>query len=410
MLTGDLLAYTRRGERLIPRRLDPADPALLAAGEALLALFDAHLGQRRGELEEALAGFAPPGPAPKVARGLARLLLDRCTFRVGAEAEPAALRAALFDSAAAAWREQGVATLPRWRGDLLARVGAGQGLTGTQVEQALYADIPDNQVLSELRPITAEGLLYRYNVAQVQGLLLRAERLTVYAPWAAPARMRQLLGYLKFFGLLFRVEQGRRDGLAVVVDGPLSLLESGSRYGLNLAQFFPALLHWEPPWQVACELTPRPGRGRARLEVEPHPHLRSHYPDRGQWVPEEVRRFADAFNALGTPWRATPADEVLTLPGNAYLVPDFVFTQGGKEGRVFLEYLRYPVREQVQRRLELLERHGLDSYIVACRGVPAVRELAEGNPLLFAFRRNLLPGQAAKFLETLAGARQDSLL
>ncbi len=421
MLTGDLLAFTRRRGRLLPRRLDPAEPALLAAAEALLDLFRAHIGQRRGELEEALAGFLPPGLAPKVVRGLGRLLMDRSAFEVGGEVEPRELRAELFDGAARAWRGRGAAGLAEWREELVARAGRSRGLTPAQVSQTLYADIPDNQLLAGIRPLTPEGLLYRYNVAQVQGLLLRAERLTLTAPPPGPARLRQLFRYLRFFGLLFEVkssparpgggavrvsrEEDERGGLTLVVDGPLSLLESGSRYGLNLAQFFPALLLWGPPWQLSCDLTPRAGGAAATLELAPHPHLRSHYPDHGQWVPEDARQFVAGFNGLGGPWRAAPADEIITLPGNAYLIPDFVFRRPGSDGPFFLEYLRYPVAEQVRRRLELVEANGVSGYLVACRAVPALRELEQRAPGLFTFRRGLLPGQFRKFLDGLAGGR-----
>ena len=90
---------------------------------------------------------------------------------------------------------------------------------------------------------------------QAQGLLLTAERLDIRAPWPEPLRLRQLLRYLKFFGLLFQTSGGSRgEGLHVRVDGPLSVLESSNRYGLQLAEFLPALLLWDPPWQAEAEV------------------------------------------------------------------------------------------------------------------------------------------------------------
>ena len=79
MLTGNLLLYTRRKGRLIPRMLDPAEPALLDAARALLQLVEVFRGRRRGELEEALrtlSSEALPGVQAKVGQGLAKLLLD----------------------------------------------------------------------------------------------------------------------------------------------------------------------------------------------------------------------------------------------------------------------------------------------------------------------------------------------
>ncbi len=60
--------------------------------------------------------------------------------------------------------------------------------------------------------------------------------------------------------------------------------------------------------------------------------------------------------------------------------------------------------------MELLAAHGVDNYVVACRAVPAVRPLAGQSPFLFLFRRNLLPRQAAAFLEPFAERGQEALL
>ncbi len=410
MLTGNLLVSTRRKGRLLPRLLDPAAPGLEAGAAALLELFAACRGRRRGELEEALKDFAPPGVEARVAQGLARLLLDRCTFQAGGAAEPRHLRRELFDGAAEAWRRQGATGIAQWRGALLERVAAGQGLTVQEVESGLYADLAENQLLTELRPISPVQLIYRYNVAQVQGQLLRAQRLTLRSPRPSPQRLRQLFGYLKFFGLLFQVERGTDGELVVVLDGPLSLLESGARYGLNLAQFLPALLHWDLPWRLRAVLTPRPGGPAAELELAPHPLLKSHYPDRGQWVPEEVLHFADEFNALGCGWRVAPAEQVVSLPGNAYLIPDFSFRADDGRPDIMLEYLRYPAREALERRLALIEQNRLAGYVVACRGVPSLQPLAGRCPFVFLFRRSLLPGQVKTFLEGLAGSAAQASL
>jgi len=398
MLTTDLLVYTRRGERIVPRLLDPARAPLAQAAADLLALAKAHRGQRRGDLEQALKGVAVPGLAPRVAAGLGRLVLQRCTFDVTAPAEPVVLRTALFDAAAAAWRAEGRAGLPRWRPRVVARVAAEHGLTSDAAEAALFADLPENQRLTDLRPLTPAGLVYRYNVAQVQGLLLRAGEVAVQAPWPRPQRLRQLFHYLKFYGLLYAADAGPEGELALRVDGPLSVLQGATRYGLNLAQFFPALLLWDQPWTLTARLEGLRGRKGGLLELAPHPLLRSHLPDQGQWVPEDARRFVAAFND-GGPWRAEPAEELLALPGNRFLIPDFRLTHGPSGRRVYLEHLLYPSAERVAARAALIaQRPGAD-YLVACRGVPSL----PAAPWLVTYRRTLLPSGVRRALD--GGAR-----
>jgi hypothetical protein len=444
MLTGNLLAYTRRGGRIHPRRVDPADPALREAAERLLGLFQSGVGGRRGELEETLRGSLPTGAQARVARGLAKLLWERCAFAAGGAADPWALRQAVFDGAALAWRRQGRDGLAEWRQAVLEdaartlaalpaaappeavepgeppepggpaslpapgpRPTAQAAGPAEAVEAALYGDLEENQVLTGFDTLPPERLLLRYNVANVQGLLLRARRLELRAAWPTPQRLRQLLRWLKFFGLLFQAQADAPDTrapeLCLAVDGPLSVLEGGTRYGLNLAQFFPALLLWDAPWRLRAVVrvgpSGGPGRPESELLLEPHPHLRSHYPDHGQWVPDEVLRFVAAFNLGEGPWRAAPAERVLTLPGNAYLVPDFEFTHGGSGRVVALEHVTHPAPARLQTILERVARHVPGAYLLAFRQAVGLPD----SPWALAYRRSLLPSQVRARLEEVAG-------
>lgn len=400
MLTGDLLQFTRRSGRIHPRQVNPADPRLQAAAEGLIGLFQAHLGLRRGDLDEALARFVPPGLEPKRVRGLARLLWERCESQVSAAADPPALRQALFDAAAAGWTGASDAGTPTWRAALVERVGQTRGLAPTQVDDALYADLEENQFVTAFDAPTPERLLYRYNVAQVQGILLRADRVHIRAFWPSPQRMRQLLRYLKFFRLLFTVEMVATSGkawLELTVDGPLSVLEGATRYGLNLAQFFPALLLWEGQWRLTAEVRMRRRGTTDVLEVEPHPALRSHYPDHGQWVPEDVRGFVSAFNATPGAWHAAPAEDVLLLPGNAFLVPDYQFTHSATGRRVVLEHVVHSTGERIASLLERMRTVAAERYALAARHAPSLPH----SPWLFTYRRTLTPSALRSWLDTL---------
>ncbi|MCH8842931.1 MAG: DUF790 family protein [SAR324 cluster bacterium] len=401
MLTGNRLVFRRRGDRVRPVLLDPAHEAVRAAAEALLALFNAHQGRPRGELEEALKAVSPPGLNPKQVSGLAKLLMDQSEFDIAGQGDPRRLRAELFDRAAQCWREQGSDGLDQWRDDILRAVAGDHGLQAESVERAMFGDLRDNQVLLETPRQNPQQLIFRYNVAQAQGLLLTAERLDIRAPWPEPLRLRSLLRYLKFFGLLFQASGGSHgEDLHVRVDGPLSVLESSTRYGLQLASFLPALLLWPPPWQAEADLRPRRGGKMAHLVLEPHRLLQSHYPDRGGWVPDAVARFVEGFNKQKTDWRAAAADLVFTLPGNRCLVPDFTLTcaQGGRT--VHLEHVNYPSDSAVRRKLDLVADLPHHEYWIACRALPSLGADLVDSSRLFTYRRNLVPGQVRERLES----------
>jgi hypothetical protein len=402
MLTGDLLQFTRRAGRVHPRRVDPGDPRLREAAEGLIGLFQGHVGERRGDLDEVIGRFVPPGLDPKRMRGLARLLWERCEFQVTAATDPPALRQALFDAAADEWKRFPESGTAPWRAALLERVARRLGLQPAQVDAALYADLEENQVVSAFDPLPPDRLLMRYNVAQVQGLLLRAVRMQIRAFWPTPQRMRQLLRYLKFFRLLFTVNQVTTPGetwIELTVDGPLSILEGATRYGLNLAQFFPALLLWEVPWRMTAEIQLK-GRGSADvLEVEPHPALRSHYPDRGQWVPDEVRDFVAAFNAKPGHWQAEAAEEIVLLRGNAFLVPDFQFVHQPSGRIVAMEHVPHATPERMTALLQRAASVASPRIVLAARQFRGV----SASPWLFTYRRTLTPGAVRDWLEALPG-------
>ncbi|MCH9046054.1 MAG: DUF790 family protein, partial [SAR324 cluster bacterium] len=145
MLTADLLRYTRRQGRITPSLLDPYNGELQAGAAALIHLVSAHLGRRRGDLEAALRALRSPGVAPKTTRGLAKLLLERCRFEVGAAADPPALRGDLFDEAARVWRSGTTAATMSWRAEVLRRVADKHGLSAPVAEAALFADLAENQ-------------------------------------------------------------------------------------------------------------------------------------------------------------------------------------------------------------------------------------------------------------------------
>lgn len=405
MLTADLLRYTRRQGRITPSLLDPYNGELQAGAAALIHLVSAHLGRRRGDLEAALRALRSPGVAPKTARGLAKLLLERCRFEVGAAADPPALRGDLFDEAARVWRSGTTAATMSWRAEVMRRVADKHGLSAPVAEAALFADLAENQCLAGWEAIAPQALLFRYNTAQVQGLLLMAERVQLSAAWPTSQRLRQLFRFLKFFRLLFQLEHsppgGEGDRLSLTIDGPLSLLASGTRYGIDLAQFFPALLLWRQPWTLRAALRMRRG-GPGHLQLAPHPWLRSHYPDQGQWVPRSVQGFVERFNQIGSRWHAAAAEDILLLPRNLCLVPDFVFREGQSGRSAFLEHVAYPVPGRLRARLQQITEAGRADYLLACRGVPSVMPLRGEAPFLLTYRRTLLPGPVLQALEALA--------
>jgi predicted nuclease of restriction endonuclease-like RecB superfamily len=173
----------------------------------------------------------------------------------------------------------------------------------------------------------AAWLLHRYNVALVQSLLLHAGELVISLSAPAPARLRQLLRAVKFHQLIHAVTRAE-DGWQITVDGPASCLSQGTRYGMALARFFPALLLLPTAWSLRAEIAA--GRGSRTLTLASADGLRSHYRDVGGWEPQELVTFIERWNAADTGWELSTDAPPLRQGPQDVVVPDLCFRKDGR--------------------------------------------------------------------------------
>lgn len=404
MLTADLVRARRRGGELTLTPLDAAGrAAALELAATLLGLAEAHVGKTRGELADVMDAVVDGARDRKLAAGLAKLIWDRTELAEAVPIDPEALRHDVFARAQAAWVQIGEGD--RFdRAAVLAAVAADRGLTVDDIERGLYADLRDAHVITQLAPITAPQLVAAYDLAQPQAVLLRAVRVMVEVESAIPGAYRTLFRKLKFLRLLCAIAPRARGGYRIEIDGPFSLFESSTRYGLALALALPAIRELDR-WSLVADL--RWGTARTSLRCrldgrgEPDPEAAPHLAD-------EVRALLDALHALDTPWQVTPAVEILDLPGHGVCVPDLTFEHAQTGERVHLEVLGYWSREAVWKRVELVEA-GLPHRIVFAVGQHLrVSEAALDAALpaaLYVYKRTMSAKAIVERVDALATVR-----
>ncbi|MCA9491724.1 MAG: DUF790 family protein, partial [Myxococcales bacterium] len=267
MIPSDLLRVSVKGATLRPRFVDPADPALLEVAEQVRSAFaDAcATGRAVGEVQDELDEVAVATTDPKLFRGLTKVARDRCELEADPEVDATALRLDVFRRAAERGPlRMGDEGLGRPTAhDVLAELAAERGSTAEQLSAQLYADLPSERRVIRVDVPDASWLLHRYNVALVQSTLLGATRVELVLKRPTAPRLRQLFRWVKFHQLLHRAEEVE-EGLRVTLDGPVSLFSASTRYGLQLARFFPTLLLQEG-WSLRA--TVHWGRGRVRKEL-----------------------------------------------------------------------------------------------------------------------------------------------
>ncbi len=361
MITGPLLRARCTVDEVRPSLVDPTSERYLEAAQALLDEGQLAVEQQlsRGELgaaiEERIVGNRVDH---KLLRGLARVMSDRCTFDTCAPLPPGELRARLF-SAGPVRRRPDASGKPTAE-DVVAALAAELGCTPLEVHRGMFADLKENQVVLSLDVPSAAWLLHRYNLALIQGLLLHARQVTITLAAPDPKHLRQLFRHIKFQQLMYRI-QPAAGGFTITLDGPASLFGLSTRYGMALANFFPALPMQPGSWSVVAELNYR--RRNRPMHITHEHGLISHLADTGTWQSREEQWLDEQFRKLDSPWQIEPGSEVLDLGGQDVVIPDFTFRNGARVAH--LEVVGVWRRAYLQKRLALLAQHGHPNLILA---------------------------------------------
>ncbi|RME27234.1 MAG: DUF790 family protein [Deltaproteobacteria bacterium] len=354
MLTTPLLRVQVRGRGIRPRLVDPEDPALRERAARIGDIFEQALAGRwtRGQLEARLRELEGLEVDHRLTRGLAKVMWDRSELATVAPLDPVEIRQRVFAHAAATGplaRRPGP-TGRRVAADVIAEVAADLGVAPDEVSASLYADLREEQRIVDCRPLPPDRLLHRYNVAQVQAILLRAAWMKVRLVAPRPKRVAQLLRFARFHQLMYRVETVA-GGAAVLLhlDGPESLLRQSSRYGMQLATFFPAVLLQEGAWTVEAEVLWGRRRLAKKLLITHEWGLRSHYRDTGVWRSRTEEWFEERWGEDQQGWIRHPG-ELQVVEGQHIIVPTWTFRKQGRTAH--LDVVGFWRRSYLQQRIE----------------------------------------------------------
>jgi len=365
----------------------------------MLAAAQDFVGERRGTFEEALRSVEAKPSERKLVNGLVKLVLDACELEAPTELDAAALRRSLFERAAAARRALGPGQEID-RTALVGEVARELGVDAEAVERAMFADLKSEERVVAAPRLDAERLLDRYERGARQALLLRAVRVTAFVRCRDPQAYRTLFRQLKFRRLLHRIEPAD-GGYRIVVDGPFSLFESVTKYGLALALVLPAFEECDE-LRLAAELSWGPRRERLLYRYERRgPGAES----RDAPLSDDVRALIDGFDKMQGKWRARPATKLVDLPGLGVIVPDLELVREGDGARVLLEVLGFWSRDAVFRRVELAESGLPDKILFAASSRLRVSEElldADSSAALYVYKGVMSPRAVERHLERLA--------
>jgi predicted nuclease of restriction endonuclease-like RecB superfamily len=274
--------------------------------------FDAYVGRtigdRDAELPDRVRAIARDhGVVARAADGVAHVLVRHFKSQIETGLNPARVRAVTFEEAAR--------DLVFDRDAALACTARRLAVSVDDVTRALFADRAErHRILAPGSPPTAAEIVERYNLALVQGLLVRSERVTV----EVREHVRAVVRFAKLAGLLctYAVDE---SGTRLEVSGPLSILRQTTKYGFALASFFPAVVATTAfRLEARCILKGEP----VLVHIDATDRIaRTHK------LPKDAdsaveRALARDVRRLGTCWTLVREADAITMGGRAFF-PDF---------------------------------------------------------------------------------------
>ncbi len=368
MLTADHVDARKQGDQLVLRRLDAKDlrEAHELAG-AFLEAATAHVGQTQSEVTEAWQAIETSARKRKLAAGLRKLVEDGCVFDEESGLDPLTVRRDVFLRATRSRRTRDVLR-PFDRDAVIEAIASSLGQAPAEIERALFADLRGEHVLRSAPVVDAASIVDAYELGRAQAILLRAVRVRCDVQAGSPLAVRAFFAWLKFQRLLFTTERGAGGGFTVTIDGPFSMFESVTKYGLRLALVLPALRTLDS-WTLTADI--RWGKERTPLSfalsskdgvTRPAPARR----EPAQALSDDAQALLEGLAALPkSRWKAEIATTLLDRPGLGVCIPDLVLRRDGSPDPIYVEVLGFWSRDAVWRRVELAEQ-GLEARIVFC--------------------------------------------
>ncbi|THE64257.1 DUF790 family protein [Salinadaptatus halalkaliphilus] len=404
MLTADLARSRTYEDTITPKFIDTDDQRYRDTAEELIRIFDEHLGEPKGELEDTIDQLTVADTDYKIVQGLAKLLKDECEFETVAPVDPREIREELF---AVANDNYPIVRQPTLGEDtksiwVYSTVADRLEITLEECYRGMYADLEENQRLVRFGhrvsdeyedtdgsttttrltgdseesyaedTVTVDWLLTRYNLALAQAVLYDATEMRVRV-WDSFATV---FSYVKLFGLMHRIypidSDGNRvpstdvaDGYEAVLDGAASLFSKSRKYGIRMANFLPALPlcdRWEMEADILDEDSGLSSQTLS-FELDHTEGLSSHYSAQSDFDSDVERSLAQKWKRANTDWELIREDDVLDL-GAEVMLPDFAVEHPDGR-RVLFEIVGFWTPEYLDEKLAKIRDADRDNLIVA---------------------------------------------
>ncbi|MBN1973328.1 MAG: DUF790 family protein [Sedimentisphaerales bacterium] len=363
MLTSEQSIVEFESGRAVPDRLTQnTHRHYTEYGERMLSIYRGGTGRQRQWLHRQVESIFTDEPDCPVRRiqAFCKLLDDASVYKTDSEGGAAKLRLKIFAEAARFHPlvEHADRLFEYDQKKIKTQLTQQTGLTWEQIEQNLYCDVIEYQQLEHFDGYpNAQAFLSRYNVAQLQGCLYKAENMIIHAS----NDFKTILRYAKLAHLLHKIECTGTSKYRITLAGPVSVLHESRRYGVNFARFLPALLACKG-WEMTA-LVKTPWNMPARLILSDKDGFTSHLPEPDEFDSSLEESFALKFGDKRSGWTLIREGRILNKYQKTF-IPDFTLRHDdGTE--VLLEIVGFWTPEYLANRHETLKQFKDFKIIIA---------------------------------------------
>ncbi|MFO8017613.1 MAG: DUF790 family protein [Promethearchaeia archaeon] len=344
MFPKSLLNVSRRKGNLYPKYLKFSEYEGMVKN--VLTLFQSCKGKKYGVLKREIKKLENQVSDYKIVRGLSTLLERKCTFSSPYDIESEKVRNFLFN--------HGIVKTEEQRKKVLSKASKFFGMPPSNIEKAMFADLPKEQILTDYNLPAPISLLKSYNLSLTQTVLMNSLDLTILID----SNFQQIFRQINYLGLMYET-----DEKSIQITGPLSIFRKTRKYGKEIAKLVPIILHGDS-WQLKATIELKYG-SEAKIydftlnykDKVPLPKRKLNVEPFDSNVEE---RFYKKFKSFKTGW--TIKREPTFVKTGAYVtVPDFGFYNYSRE--ILLEVVGFWTPEYLKKKIEKLKN--ADQRIIA---------------------------------------------
>lgn len=359
MLPRELLV-TRKGKgKIYPRYLKDIELAGI-----ILDLFKRYRGKKYGLLLEELEEIG--GMNFKILRGLKTIVERQCRFKTSSSLPSKDIRLYLF--------RKGFVKTVEERKKLLEEAAKEFNVTPREIEDAIFSDLEEEQILDSIPDITAEELVRQYNLSITQTLLFDA----LFLSFKIDENYQPVFRQIKYLGLMYDI-----NGDNIEVTGPASLFKKNRRYGTSFAKLIPYIIYAKK-WEIQAKIETTVSREPRILEFYLSSNIDIPLPRHVEYNPrfdsEIEQRFYREFQAVNSGWIIKREPDFIKI-GNSVFIPDFGFYKNGLKH--YLEIVGFWTPEYLEKKIEKLKKANISITIAVDKDLKCRKEDFSGDVLFY---------------------------